>query len=237
VRRWGDLPVTRIGRLAFARDPWLEEVVIPEGVTSIGAEAFLGCTHLRSVSLPSTLECLEERAFMHCPSLTHIRLPQGLAVLQRDVFAGCGCLENEADQRGGVLTVDGWVIGCAEGRDHYELERGIRGIAVGAFDSGKRVERISNPRYAEEMARYEEEDLYRQYWYEVSGNAPPQGELILPRAYTERICPVRIQYGGTLAEWSKLRIFEGDEAYPFIITAADGTAEATMLCCRKRKPS
>ena len=228
VRRWGDLPVTRIGRLAFARDPWLEEMVIPEGVTSIGAEAFLGCTKLRSVCLPSTLERLEERAFMHCSALTDIRLPQGLSVIQRDVFTGCRHLESEADQQGGVLTVDGWVLGCAEGRDIYELDRGIRGIAAGAFDSGKRTERIPNPRYAEEMARYEEEDLYRQYWYEVPGSAPPQGDLVLPLAYTERICPVRIQYGGTLAEWSRLRIRKGEEAYPFIITAADGTAEVTM---------
>ena len=51
--------VTRIEERAFMENPYLEKVIIPEGVTTIGDEAFFNC-YLKSISFPDSLTTVED---------------------------------------------------------------------------------------------------------------------------------------------------------------------------------
>lgn len=68
----GDGSVTIIGKLAFAGNQSLTEIVIPEGVTKIGYAAFAECNSLTVVHLPRSMEAISEQAFKFCGSLTDI---------------------------------------------------------------------------------------------------------------------------------------------------------------------
>lgn len=61
--------VLDIGALAFDRDLYIEEVVLPKSLVSIGDEAFNGCEGLRAMNLPAGVKSIGEDA-MRCKNLT-----------------------------------------------------------------------------------------------------------------------------------------------------------------------
>ena len=61
--------VLDIGAMAFDRDLYIEEVVLPKSLVSIGAEAFNGCEGLRTMNLPAGVKSIGEDA-MRCKNLT-----------------------------------------------------------------------------------------------------------------------------------------------------------------------
>ncbi|MBQ9116827.1 MAG: leucine-rich repeat domain-containing protein [Clostridia bacterium] len=58
--------------LSALKDCWAREAIIPEGVTRIGKSAFHKCPWLTKVSLPSTVTSVAANAFEHCPNLGEI---------------------------------------------------------------------------------------------------------------------------------------------------------------------
>lgn len=87
------MDLTSIGTMAFYRNDYLQELVIPSSVTVVEAMAFAQCRQLRKVSFSEGLKVLEQGAFMGCPLLTEVVLPESLEVIQRDNFNFCGALE------------------------------------------------------------------------------------------------------------------------------------------------
>ena len=61
--------VLDIGAMAFDRDLYIEEVVLPKSLVSIGDEAFNGCEGLRAMNLPAGVKSIGEDA-MRCKNLT-----------------------------------------------------------------------------------------------------------------------------------------------------------------------
>lgn len=61
--------VLDIGAMAFDRDLYIEEVVLPKSLVSIGDEAFNGCEGLRAMNLPASVKTIGEDA-MRCKNLT-----------------------------------------------------------------------------------------------------------------------------------------------------------------------
>ena len=61
--------VLDIGAMAFDRDLYLEEVVLPKSLVSIGDGAFNGCEGLRAMNLPAGVKSIGEDA-MRCKNLT-----------------------------------------------------------------------------------------------------------------------------------------------------------------------
>ena len=61
--------VLDIGAMAFDRDLYLEEVVLPKSLVSIGDEAFNGCEGLRTMNLPAGVKSIGADA-MRCKNLT-----------------------------------------------------------------------------------------------------------------------------------------------------------------------
>ncbi len=114
----GGRPVVSIGSRAFARDPSLERITVPSGVTDIrnsafeysyvqyvyvpdtleqiGQYAFRGCSSLRSIPLPASLDAILDGAFEGCSSasITSIRIPDSVTVLSKGAFTGCSKLKS-----------------------------------------------------------------------------------------------------------------------------------------------
>ena len=65
--------MTSIGEEAFARCRWLEDVVLPFGVTTIEESAFFGCSGLKAVTIPSSVVIIGRHAFHDCDGLTVTR--------------------------------------------------------------------------------------------------------------------------------------------------------------------
>ncbi len=60
------LPLTEAGPYCFAKNKYLERVVLPDTVTKIGRNAFYNCTGLKELELGMNLAELGSDAFMNC---------------------------------------------------------------------------------------------------------------------------------------------------------------------------
>lgn len=107
--------VVEIGVDAFADNPTLEDVTIPEGVTKVNS--FYNLPNLRSVTLPASLEyvggfvnlpaletldlpdgitTIDYYAFQRLTSLTSVRIPQGVTQIRDFVFNSCPAITSFA---------------------------------------------------------------------------------------------------------------------------------------------
>lgn len=85
----GGLPVTAIGRRAFAIKEQITSVSVPDSITIIPEGAFNACTGLTEIDLPDTLTCIENDAFCGCSALRSIRIPDGVTFIGPSAFSGC----------------------------------------------------------------------------------------------------------------------------------------------------
>lgn len=67
-------PVTAIENEAFLNCRWLENIILPEGITTVGDSAFSGCIALQKLVFPSTLKSLGQNAFKQCILLKEVDL-------------------------------------------------------------------------------------------------------------------------------------------------------------------
>ena len=66
------VPVTMVNSYGFARNEYLIEVVMQEGIWVIGNSAFYDCWRLKKVTIPDSVTQIEGRAFALCYKLTTI---------------------------------------------------------------------------------------------------------------------------------------------------------------------
>ncbi len=83
------LPVTEIYSVALSNCDFIEEIVIPEGVTVIRNQAFSRCVNLKKITLPSTLEYIYDSAFADCESLVSIVIPREVKLIETWAFRDC----------------------------------------------------------------------------------------------------------------------------------------------------
>ena len=69
---YNNLPVTRIGDMAFLNCDSLTSITIPNSVTTIDWYAFLDCDILIGITIPSSVTSIAYTAFSDCNSLTNI---------------------------------------------------------------------------------------------------------------------------------------------------------------------
>ena len=86
--------VTVISRWAFYYCTSLQKVVIPQSVTFIGEEAFRICRMLEEIELPSHLETIEQLTFSGCAFLRKVNMPASVTMLGERAFWGCKRLES-----------------------------------------------------------------------------------------------------------------------------------------------
>ena len=100
------VPVTVVGRGAFAGRADIVAVTLPESISTLGAEAFSRCTGLTEVELPAELGVINAQAFEGCTSLQTVWLPADLTRIARRAFADCTALRGLLHyMRRGIGTV------------------------------------------------------------------------------------------------------------------------------------
>ena len=77
----------------LAANPFIERVVIPEGVNLIGKSAFAGGGALSAIILPSSLQFINSRAFLCCFNLSYIKLPPSVVYLGEHAFEESGLIQ------------------------------------------------------------------------------------------------------------------------------------------------
>ena len=93
---YNGIPVTEVGsfgaeniielsQLTFT-NPYLKEIVIPEGITKLSAFCFAGCYDLRSVVIPDSVTEIGAGAFMNCLNLRSITIGEGVSKIGIGAF-------------------------------------------------------------------------------------------------------------------------------------------------------
>ena len=133
------MPVTAIGNGAFAQNTYLDELVLPEGITSIGQGAFEG-TGLYTITLPATLEHVSPAAFSEMRHLEQFVVAEGNAVV--------------SSVDGVLFSADGETLISypnAKGTS-YRIPDGVKEIGYGAF-AGSDVTSVTLPEGLETIER------------------------------------------------------------------------------------
>ena len=101
------LPLTEVGPYCFAKNKYLERVVLPDTVRKIERMAFYNCTGLKSLEMGANLTELGGDAFMNCHNLRHLRVrcgaleASGVRFVLRQISSDLTvyfCGESEAEQ-------------------------------------------------------------------------------------------------------------------------------------------
>ncbi len=88
------LPVTSIGRNAFANSYGMIRIVLPESITSIGNGAFAGCNCLTTFTIPKNVTTLGDGVFEQCTELRSVFIPQYVTSMNDDTWTSCTSLES-----------------------------------------------------------------------------------------------------------------------------------------------
>lgn len=80
------LPVKAIASNAFEGNAYVQNVIIPDGVTTIGERAFFGMPNLQSVQIPPSVQKIENFTFAECDSLNQIFLPNTIRAIGTNAF-------------------------------------------------------------------------------------------------------------------------------------------------------
>ncbi len=83
--------ITDIGNLAFAGGDF-KSVEIPNSVVAIGDRAFAFCEKITELNLPNSVSNIGKEAFGSCPNLMQLTLPNSLKTIGQGAFQGCESL-------------------------------------------------------------------------------------------------------------------------------------------------
>jgi hypothetical protein len=84
--------VLKIGDNAFANNPAIRTITIPNGVTTIGKNAFSQCPALIEVTFPASLRIIDTEAFRGNNLLARVTIPANVTVIGEWAFGNCGSL-------------------------------------------------------------------------------------------------------------------------------------------------
>ena len=88
-----ELPVRKIGELAFYYGVPVESVSLPNTVTELEENAFYYCRSLKKITLPGSITSIGDKCFSWCSSLTTVTLPRSVTVIPEYCFNECTALK------------------------------------------------------------------------------------------------------------------------------------------------
>ena len=147
--------VVAIGSSAFAKNRYLQSVVIPDTVTVIQESAFAECTNLSSVALSEGLVELGKYAFGGT-ALTNIIIPKSLETAHTGwehignstktdgPFANCGQLKKVTLEAGSTQIAQFVFAGC-NALEQVDLPDTLTKISKGAFIACTNLESVALP--------------------------------------------------------------------------------------------
>ena len=73
---------------------FIQDIVIPAGVTSVGEGAFVGYENLRSIIFPEGFKSIGDHAFTRCTNVKSMTFPNSFDSIGEDAFFGCDNMES-----------------------------------------------------------------------------------------------------------------------------------------------
>lgn len=128
------LPVTAIEYRAFAYNPSLTNVTLPNSLAFIGTDAFYECTNLATVTIPNGVITIGRSAFLHCASLRSLTIPNTVTTIDFSAFHSCVSLTN-VFLGAGVTNIG---LGGAAGSSAFAWCTNLATITVDAGNSAYR---------------------------------------------------------------------------------------------------
>ena len=123
-----------LGEEVFARSTFLEEAILPTGVTQVPAHAFEQCYTLSYVYLPDTVTFIGDSAFASCYDLENITLPPFLATIGESAFYSCDSLTIVIIPDG-VTRIPSKAFGSCTKLELVYIPDSVTYIAPDAFDN------------------------------------------------------------------------------------------------------
>lgn len=149
----------------YINGEYVDELIIPNGITAINSYAFYGCAGITSVKLSDSVTTVGERAFQNCTSLTSVEIPTGVTFIGQYTFFGCSGLTH-VELPAGVTSIERSTFhGCA-GLTSIEIPSSVTTIDVWAFKDCLNLTTIT---FAGTVAQWNAIN-FGQYWNDNSGN-------------------------------------------------------------------
>ncbi len=122
-----------INNSAFACNPYIKKVTIPEGVVAdyMGIRAFAECTALETVVFPESLTKITEFCFAACTSLKNVDFADTLSIIDKAAFYNCTSLEQPSFPDS--LTEIGQGAFISTGFDQVTIPATVASIGYSAF--------------------------------------------------------------------------------------------------------
>ena len=139
--------VTHINEKAFANNPYLEKVIIPNELYEIAESAFEGATSLKSINIEAArIGTIGDRAFKDCASLTKIVMPYCLSWLGKSAFEGCTSLESVILNKSLLNIFENTFLNCSSLKS-VQLPEKLYFMETGAFFGCYELEKLVIPNY------------------------------------------------------------------------------------------
>ena len=147
------LPVTAIGKLAFADRDDIVRVIIPEGVVKIDSGAFRSCSNLQEVVLPQSLTDLGAEAFKRCMKLPAVTIPEGVKELRAETFAFCTSL-TDVRLPDEMIKINANAFDNCHALQTITLPEKLNTISAYAFRSCSKLKSIAIPELVSSIGAY-----------------------------------------------------------------------------------
>lgn len=189
--------VCGIGAYAFEHNQNITSVTIPETVGVIGVGAFSYCQSLGSVTMPESVNklTLGPGAFSNCINLESINLPDGITKICGRIFYDCRSLK-EVNIPKSVIEIEASAFEQCRSITSIVIPEGVEKIELQTFILCSSLEELTIP-----------------------------ASVIYIREFAFAHCNnlKSVNYGGTIAEWNKVRKDDYAFTAKFDVTCSDGT--------------
>ena len=134
--------IISIGKLAFAYNKYLTNVIIPNSVKNIGERAFFQCDNLGDIKIPASVEIIGEEAFTMCRYIKSITVDKGNSVYHskdnclietetKTLLTGCKSSVIPSD--GSVTSIGTFAFSRCEEMSEIDIPDCIESIGKAAF--------------------------------------------------------------------------------------------------------
>ena len=139
--------VTHINEKAFANNPYLETVILPNELGRIAESAFEGATSLKSINLRTVrIGEIGDRAFKDCVSLKEIVMPDTVHWIGESAFEGCTGLESVILNESLKNIFENTFLNCSSLKS-VQLPEKLLFLETGAFFGCYELEKLLIPNY------------------------------------------------------------------------------------------
>lgn len=85
--------ITAIDPEVFAKNEYLEEVFLPDGLAVLRHGLFQNCNRLRKVHIPGSVTTIEDNVFEYCGALCNVSIPNKVTYVGERAFGSCTSLQ------------------------------------------------------------------------------------------------------------------------------------------------